>query len=262
MSKTIKSAVESFLGREVSLDEFRNYMPEIVMMEITFSNGDVEKVHFNKNEIEFFNKFNNRDMIIVRYYENNAELYSYKNYYVNYDNDAVSYINIMSGNGQPQEALIEDIKCFNKSQVSIEDLIEYYNGFVCANVFEDTDNFQLKFKLKEKQQQPGFITDEQMAMKIGHLKEELNEIEAAFKNKDLAECADGLMDLIYVAAGLANLMNLPCDLLWKDVQNSNMAFKERVTSLENATKRGSTFDVRKTKDWIAPRGKELIENAS
>ena len=99
-------------------------------------------------------------------------------------------------------------------------------------------------------------------MKIGHLKEELAEIEKAAENGDLAEFADGIIDLIYVASGLGNLCRLPMHELWNDVQNSNMVGKERVTSLDNATKRGSTFDVRKGPNWVGPMGKNIIENIS
>ena len=98
-----------------------------------------------------------------------------------------------------------------------------------------------------------------MAVKVGHLHEELDELEKAWANGDLAEAADALIDLVYVANGAMNLCNLPASVLWRDVQNSNMIGKERVKSLDNATKRGSTFDVKKTKDWVGPRGSELIE---
>jgi hypothetical protein len=99
-------------------------------------------------------------------------------------------------------------------------------------------------------------------VKIGHLKEELAEIEKAAANGDLVEFADGIIDLIYVAAGLGALCRLPMHQLWNDVQNSNMVGKERVTSLDNATKRGTTFDVRKGPNWVGPRGADIIKIAT
>lgn len=159
--------------------------------------------------------------------------------------------------------MIKEIKCYSKKDVTISELMNRYDTFDDRNVFDDTLDFQVKYGLMEKDnyifQKPDFLPEENMLMKIGHLQEELDEIKKSYENRDLAETADRLMDLIYVAAGLCNLMRLPCSYLWNDVQNSNMAFKERVTSLENATKRGSTFDVRKTDKWIAPRGQEIIE---
>lgn len=132
-----------------------------------------------------------------------------------------------------------------------------------VNVFDDTFDFQVKYGLMTREEMyekaPYFIEKDNLMMKIGHLKEELAEIEKAAENKDLAEFADGIIDLIYVAAGLGNLCRLPMKELWNDVQNSNMVGKERVTSLDNATKRGSTFDVRKTDKWVGPRGADIIK---
>lgn len=135
-----------------------------------------------------------------------------------------------------------------------------------ANVFDDTFDFQVKYGLMSREEMfekaPYFIEKDNLMMKIGHLKEELAEIEKAAENGDLAEFADGIIDLIYVAAGLGNLCRLPMKELWNDVQNSNMVGKERVTSLDNATKRGSTFDVRKTDKWVGPRGADIIKHFS
>ena len=135
-----------------------------------------------------------------------------------------------------------------------------------ANVFDDTFDFQVKYGLMSREEMfekaPYFIKKDNLMMKIGHLKEELAEIEKAAENGDLAEFADGIIDLIYVAAGLGNLCRLPMKELWNDVQNSNMVGKERVTSLDNATKRGSTFDVRKTDKWVGPRGADIIKHFS
>lgn len=135
-----------------------------------------------------------------------------------------------------------------------------------ANVFDDTFDFQVKYSLMTREEMyekaPYFIEKDNLMMKIGHLKEELAEIEKAAENGDLAEFADGIIDLIYVAAGLGNLCRLPMKELWNDVQNSNMVGKERVTSLDNATKRGSTFDVRKTDKWVGPRGADIIKHFS
>ena len=135
-----------------------------------------------------------------------------------------------------------------------------------ANVFDDTFDFQVKYGLMSREEMfekaPYFIEKDNLMMKISHLKEELAEIEKAAENGDLAEFADGIIDLIYVAAGLGNLCRLPMKELWNDVQNSNMVGKERVTSLDNATKRGSTFDVRKTDKWVGPRGADIIKHFS
>lgn len=257
---TIEQAVSDFLGRPVSQWHFiahKKNMPEIIKLEIELENGNI--VNFIVNN---------------QYYtvpEGEEELRDFEwpvfvvggTYFIRTNSNIVNYLpdNTPLVNGM-ESLKITNIRCLTKKDVDIDDLITYYKyEGKPANVFGDTDFFQIHFGLKTEQNKPSFLSEEQMNMKLGHLSEEFNEILKAYKERDIVEVADGLMDLIYVAAGLANLMNLPCHELWKDVQNSNIAYKERVTSLDNATKRGSTFDVHKTKDWIAPRGKEIIEAA-
>lgn len=159
---------------------------------------------------------------------------------------------------------IEDIKPILKTDMTPEETVMLFNHI--SNVFDDTFDFQVKYGLMTHEEMfekaPYFIPKENLMMKIGHLKEELSEIERAAENNDIAEFADGIIDLIYVASGLGNLCRLPMHQLWNDVQNSNMVGKERVTSLDNATKRGSTFDVRKGPNWVGPRGKDIIETVA
>jgi hypothetical protein len=159
---------------------------------------------------------------------------------------------------------IEEIKPILKTQMTPEEISMLFNHV--SNVFDDTFDFQVKYGLMTREEMfekaPYFIQKDNLMMKIGHLEEELAEIKKAAENGDLVEFADGIIDLIYVASGLGNLCSLPMHQLWNDVQNSNMVGKERVTSLDNATKRGSTFDVRKTDKWVGPRGAEIIEHFS
>lgn len=156
---------------------------------------------------------------------------------------------------------IVDIKPILKTEMTHEEIVNLFNHV--SNVFDDTFDFQVKYGLMTREEMfekaPYFIQKDNLMMKIGHLEEELAEIKKAAENNDLVEFADGIIDLIYVASGLGNLCRLPMHQLWNDVQNSNMVGKERVTSLSNATKRGSTFDVRKTDKWVGPRGAEIIE---
>lgn len=159
---------------------------------------------------------------------------------------------------------IESIKPILKTEMASEEVVMLFSH--TSNVFDDTFDFQVKYGLMTREEMfenaPYFIQKDNLMMKIGHLEEEIAEIKKAAENNDLAEFADGIIDLIYVASGLGNLCRLPMHQLWNDVQNSNMVGKERVTSLDNATKRGSTFDVRKTDKWVGPRGANIIEHFS
>lgn len=156
---------------------------------------------------------------------------------------------------------IKSITPVSKRDLSPEEVHRIFD--YTANVFDDTEKFQkfygLMTETEDKTMPPYFIQKENLMMKIGHLEEELAEIKKAAENGDLVEFADGIIDLIYVASGLGNLCRLPMHQLWNDVQNSNMVGKERVKSLDAATKRGSTFDVRKTDMWVGPRGADIIE---
>ena len=126
-----------------------------------------------------------------------------------------------------------------------------------TNIFDDTMAFQQKYDLWRKDQF-GILPEEEMKVKIGHLYEELAEIDKAHKEGNIYEISDGLIDLIYVASGLLNLMNMPAQALWNDVQARNMQ-KIRATK-DNVGKRGSTFDVIKPEGWLPPRTKDIIDS--
>lgn len=126
-----------------------------------------------------------------------------------------------------------------------------------TNIFDDTMAFQQKYGLWRKDQF-GILPEEEMKVKIGHLYEELAEIDKVHKEGNIYEISDGLIDLIYVASGLLNLMNMPAQALWNDVQARNMQ-KIRATK-DNVGKRGSTFDVIKPEGWLPPRTKDIIDS--
>ena len=126
-----------------------------------------------------------------------------------------------------------------------------------TNIFDATMAFQQKYGLWRKDQF-GILPEEEMKVKIGHLYEELAEIDKAHKEGNIYEISDGLTDLIYVASGLLNLMNMPAQALWNDVQARNMQ-KIRATK-DNVGKRGSTFDVIKPEGWLPPRTKDIIDS--
>lgn len=129
---------------------------------------------------------------------------------------------------------------------------------ILAEPIEDTLAFQVKYGLHDPNVF-GFLEDDKMKVKIGHLVEELNEIKSSYEKKDLEEFCDGILDLVYVALGTLNLMNMPIAELWNDIQIRNMN-KIRATA-DNLGKRGSTFDVIKGPGWTPPRTKDIIENA-
>ncbi len=74
-------------------------------------------------------------------------------------------------------------------------------------------------------------------------------------DQDLAQQADALVDLVYVALGTAVMLGLPWDVLWADVQRANLA------KVRGTTKRGHTVDVTKPEGWVGPRTGAILAAA-
>lgn len=53
--------------------------------------------------------------------------------------------------------------------------------------------------------------------------EEYKETLEAFNEDDLVGIADGLADMVWVIMGLANVLGIPFDDVWREVKNSNMS---------------------------------------
>lgn len=108
---------------------------------------------------------------------------------------------------------------------------------------------------------------ELMQFRLDFLHEEMEEFELGLNEGDIAQMADALVDLTYVAMGTAHLLGLPWQDLWDEVQRANIT-KERAMSDGSNSKRGSSFDVIKPEGWKAPNidgvlqkyGFELTEN--
>lgn len=115
--------------------------------------------------------------------------------------------------------------------------------------FDDVVEFHTQFGLPTGGR-PQLLTDELFGFRIKFLHEELAEFSAAHNRGDLAEAADGLVDLVYVVLGTATMMGLPWQALWDEVHRANMK-KIRVASSDES-KRGSAFDVRKPASWVPP----------
>ena len=55
------------------------------------------------------------------------------------------------------------------------------------------------------------------------IKEELEELNQAIKNKDITEVADALTDILYVSYGAGHAFGINLDECFDEVQNSNMS---------------------------------------
>ena len=70
---------------------------------------------------------------------------------------------------------------------------------------------------------PSFSTDKINKLRIDLIKEELDELNEAMKNKDLLEVADALTDILYVTYGAGHAFGIDLDKCFDEVQNSNMS---------------------------------------
>jgi predicted HAD superfamily Cof-like phosphohydrolase len=122
---------------------------------------------------------------------------------------------------------------------------------------EDIAAFHQRFGLRGPRAPQLLPNQELVDFRQGFMQEELNEFMDAHAAGDLAEAADALIDLVYVAMGTAHMMGLPWDELWADVQRANMA-KVRAESADQS-KRGTTYDVVKPAGWVPPQGARILE---
>ena len=76
---------------------------------------------------------------------------------------------------------------------------------------------------QEVKKKPSFSTDKINKLIIDLIKEELEELTTAMKNKDLLEVADALTDILYVTYGAGHAFGINLDKCFEEVQNSNMS---------------------------------------
>ena len=116
--------------------------------------------------------------------------------------------------------------------------------------FSDVGEFHARFGLPNNEKAPRRLSAEVETFRINFMSEELDEFMRGAVDGDIAQMADALIDLVYVAMGTAHLMGLPWEELWNEVQSANMR-KVRAVRAEES-KRGTTWDVVKPDGWIAP----------
>lgn len=125
--------------------------------------------------------------------------------------------------------------------------------------FKDVIDFTAKFGLSSGSPihvWPGHLKTVAMLKRIAFLREELTELEKAVQENNLADQADALVDITYVAMGTGVLMALPWRQLWNDVHRANMS-KERLTD----PLLGHKVGIGKPNGWVGPYTDTILENA-
>ena len=90
------------------------------------------------------------------------------------------------------------------------------SNFNKVEIFMKTFGQEVKIK-------PSFSNDKINKLRYDLIKEELEELKEAIKNKDLLEVADALTDILYVTYGAGHAFGIDLDKCFEEVQNSNMS---------------------------------------
>lgn len=70
---------------------------------------------------------------------------------------------------------------------------------------------------------PGFANEDNGKLYLNLIKEELEELELAYENRNIVETADAIVDLLWVTIGLAHTHGIPLAPVWREVALSNMS---------------------------------------
>lgn len=124
---------------------------------------------------------------------------------------------------------------------------------------KDMIDFNRKFGLFPRKKGPHELDKDLFEFRAKFMHEELLEFTEAWKNNDLAEQADALVDLVYVVIGTAYLMDLPWQELWDEVHRTNLR-KRKPTSIDE-TKRGHEHDIVKPEGWTSPDIMSILQLA-
>ena len=88
--------------------------------------------------------------------------------------------------------------------------------------FDKVGTFMKTFG-QEVKTKPSFSSDKINNLRLGLIKEELDELKDAMNKNDIVEVADALTDILYVTYGAGHAFGINLDKCFNEVQNSNMS---------------------------------------
>ena len=88
--------------------------------------------------------------------------------------------------------------------------------------FDDVKTF-MKIYGQEVKTKSSFPNKKIVQLRYDLIKEELDELSVAIKEKDIIEVADALTDLLYVVYGAGHAFGIDLDKCFGEVQRSNMS---------------------------------------
>lgn len=114
----------------------------------------------------------------------------------------------------------------------------------------DVTQFRIKFNMPVPEPVPAVPNFDLVYDRICHLEEELGEIKEAAEADNLVDLVDGLVDLVYVAKGIAIICGISpaaWKALWDEIHAANM---RKVPGVH--ADRQQAYDVIKPTDWVGP----------
>jgi len=90
------------------------------------------------------------------------------------------------------------------------------SNFNKVKIFMETFGQEVKIK-------PSFSSEKINDLRYELIREELNELKEALKNKDILEVADALTDILYVTYGAGHAFGIDLNKCFEEVQQSNMS---------------------------------------
>ena len=88
--------------------------------------------------------------------------------------------------------------------------------------FDDVKNF-MEIYGQEVKTKSSFPNEKIVQLRYDLIKEELDELSLAIKEKDIIEVADALTDLLYVVYGAGHAFGIDLDKCFAEVQRSNLS---------------------------------------
>lgn len=88
--------------------------------------------------------------------------------------------------------------------------------------FEDVIDFHLAYG-QEIRTFPEFPSDETLDLRLTLIQEEFDEVKEAIAKRDIVNLAKELADLLYVVYGFGVTAGIDLDVVFKEVQRSNMS---------------------------------------
>ena len=76
---------------------------------------------------------------------------------------------------------------------------------------------------QEVKNKPSFSSEKIKNLRYELIREELDELKEALKDKDILEVADALTDILYVTYGAGHAFGIDLDKCFNEVQKSNMS---------------------------------------